>query len=303
MYRYSCIGILYTLCYSYIYIFQPTKKKVRLDLPWFTPSNLWDLLLKDRNFHRLTIYFHRLIQHRPKKRNAGEMPWIFSDEGMASLKSFKTDFVWFGSPCYSDSHSLLIAKKTCHPLVYCGNKKTLQAQMQMNCCLHVQQLILQWGGLFTEIRAFFGCDKLHIPWVSRCPAFLPHWSQMVTVSRCCSQWNLQKIRLITGSPAPSLLKKVTIITIRKENVNVAIPPSPRKISPSSSSSSSTIKIATILAIQISSSSPPNHLLDLVHLVGDDAMTITSGLWLWIYLAGLGQTFTKNDGNSPCDFNG
>jgi hypothetical protein len=43
---------------------------------------------------------------------------------------------------------------------------------------------------------------------------------MVTVSRCCSQWNLQKIRLITGSPATSLLKKVTIITIRKENVAI-----------------------------------------------------------------------------------
>lgn len=54
----------------------------------------------------------------------------------------------------------------------------------------------------------------------RCPAFLPHWSQMVTVSRCCSQWNLQKIRLITGSPATSLLKKVTIITIHKENVAI-----------------------------------------------------------------------------------
>ena len=151
MYRY----IVYFICYSYIYIYiyiSTNKKKVRLDLPWFTPSNLWDLLLKDRNFHRLTIYFHRLIQ---QKRNAGEMPWIFSDEGMASLKSFKTDLVWFGSPCYSDSHSLLIAKKTCHPLVYCGNKKTLQAQMRMNCCLHVQQLTLQWGGLFTEIPRRF----------------------------------------------------------------------------------------------------------------------------------------------------
>jgi len=163
------------------------------------------------------------------------MPWIFSDEGMASLKSFKTDLVWFGSPCYSDSHSLLIAKKTCHPLVYCGNKKTLQAQVPMNCCLHVQQLTLQWGGLFTSRNSasFFGCDKLHIPWVSTEDAqlFCPtghRWSQFPaaapngTCKRSDSSQGHLPLRCWKKWPSSPFAKRMWLYPKHKKDIIIII---------------------------------------------------------------------------------